>query len=114
MNIALLCLSAVLALAWLPILVKFFRNWRSRANPISLAICFIVAFACYICAIPFVGLGPDPIVTAVVIQAVNAVTCLFFHVAFGWARKRWIIEDELALRRARDTDYPENLDFPKS
>lgn len=109
MSVALLVLSFVLALAWLPILVKFFRNWRGRANPISLAICFIIAFAIYICIVPFFGQDVDPLTSAIVIQAVNAVTCLFFHISFGWAKKRWTPEGQVGRstrRQGRVSDYP--------
>lgn len=109
MSVALLVLSSVLALAWIPILVKFFRNWRGRANPISLAICFIIAFAIYICLVPFFGIHSDPLVTVGVVQAVNAVTCLFFHISFGWAKKRWTPEGQVEKRRGRSTDYPASV-----
>jgi len=112
MSVALMCLAVVLAIAWLPILIKFFRNWRNRANPISLAICFVVAFAMYTCLIPMVG-GSDPQVTALVVQIVNAVTCLFFHVSFGWAKKRWT-PGERPARRGRSTDYPDTVDSSKN
>jgi membrane protein YdbS with pleckstrin-like domain len=105
MNLALLVTSAILAVAWIPVLVRFFRNWRTRANPISLAICFLVAFSIYLCFVPFLGpSNNDPLLTALVIEGVNAVTCLFFYVSFGWARRKWNPKNE-KLRR-------ENGDFP--
>lgn len=115
MGVALLALSALLALAWLPILLNFFRNWRGRSNPISLAIVFIVFFAIYISIVPFVGAEQDPVVMMCVVQGVNAVTCLFFHISFRWARKRWSPKDkdappdEQPKRRVRGTDYPTNV-----
>lgn len=119
MSVALLCLSSILALAWLPILIKFFRNWRGRANPISLAICFIIAFAIYICIVPFFE-TQDPLVMALVVQIVNAVTCLFFHISFGWAKKRWTPDGQTTRsgtipatttkRGSRTTDYPASVE----
>lgn len=104
MNVALLCLSGLLAMAWLPILLQFAKNWKGRSNPISLAICFIVAFAIYLCATPFLGMPDDPELAAMAMQAANAATCVFFHVSFGWARRKW--SPEMGSGRARVTDYP--------
>ena len=113
MNIALLIGCSILVLAWIPILVKFFRNWRARANPISLAICFAVAYAIYICMVPFFGEGQDPFVVDSVVVGVNAVTCLFFHASFGWAKKRWAPGENSYERRGRSTDYPSNIEKPQ-
>lgn len=114
MSFALLSSSAILALAWLPILFQFFKNWRGRNNPISLAICFVVAFAIYLCFQPFLTLfGPqaDPAVTALTVQAANTVTCLFFHVSFGWAKRKFGPEDR---RRGRVTDYPATVESDRA
>ncbi len=114
MSVALLCLSAVLAIAWLPVLFQFFRNWRSRNNPISLAICFVVAFAVYLCFQPFIGLfgqEADPKVTALAIQAANTAACVFFHISFGWARRKFGPDDRQVQRsRGRVTDYPATVE----
>lgn len=122
MSVALLCLSALLALAWLPILLQFFKNWRGRNNPISLAICFVVAFAIYLCFQPFLaifGSSADPAVTALSIQAANTVTCLFFHISFGWAKRKFGPEDRQTSsspspsvlgKRGRVTDYPATVE----
>lgn len=109
MNIVLLCLSALLALGWLPILFQFFRNWRQRNNPISLAICFAIAFTVYLCLVPFLGNVSDPVVTGLAIQGANAVTCAFFHISFGWAKRRWTPDSS----RGRVTDYPTSVE-PKN
>ncbi len=104
MATVLLCLSALLALGWLPILFQFYKNWRNRNNPISLAICFAIAFTVYLCLVPFLGDGSDPIVTALSIQGANAATCAFFHISFGWAKRRWTPGDRIG--KGRITDYP--------
>ena len=117
MNEALLVTSAILAVAWIPVLIRFFRNWRARANPISLAICFLVTFSIYLCFVPLMGAGSDPMTMALVVEVVNAATCLFFYVSFGWARRRWSPGDPSGHegagreppRRGRTTDYPDTV-----
>jgi O-antigen ligase len=104
MQTTLLILSTVLAMAWVPVLLRFFRNWRGRANPISLAICFLVAFAIYICYAPLTD--TDPVTMAVVIEAVNLAVCVFFYVSFGWAEKRWPKRVKVALRPKPDSNFP--------
>lgn len=110
MNIVLLALSALLALGWLPILFKFFRNWRERNNPISLAICFAIAFTVYLCLIPFLGNVSDPVVTGLAIQGANAATCAFFHISFGWAKRRWAPGSD----RERASGYPTSIESKSS
>jgi hypothetical protein len=34
-----LALAGIAVCAWAPILIRFYRNWKRRQNPISLAIC---------------------------------------------------------------------------
>lgn len=107
MNVALLCLSGLLALAWLPILLQFAKNWKGRNNPISLAICFIVAFEIYLCVTPFFGVPKDPIWAAMAVQVANAATCTFFHISFSWARRKW--SPDMGASRGRVTDYPTSI-----
>jgi hypothetical protein len=42
----------IAALLWVPVLIKFWRAWRARRNPISLAIAGLAAFAAWTCALP--------------------------------------------------------------
>ncbi len=105
MNLALLGITVVLTIAWVPVLVRFFRNWRARSNPISLAIFFLVAGSVYQSFVPLITGSVDPVGAALVVQAVNAVTCLFFHISFSWARKRW-------TDRSTDRTNPETNGVP--
>jgi hypothetical protein len=47
MMLILMILSVVVALAWLPLLLRFFRGWRNRRNPVSLAICAALCLFTY-------------------------------------------------------------------
>jgi hypothetical protein len=104
-NAVLWCLSALLVLGWLPIFLQFLKNWRGRGNPISLAICFVVAFAIYLGLVPLLGAATDPESAALAIQVANAVTCGFFHAANGWSKRKWV-PNETGSGRGRRTDYP--------
>lgn len=45
---ALLLAGGVLVEAlWIPLLLRFIRNWRERGNPVSLAIAVLIAFAMF-------------------------------------------------------------------
>jgi predicted permease len=104
MIVALLCLSVLLFFGWIPILIQFFKNWRTRSNPISLAICFVVAFSIYLCLVPFLGKAADPEVAALALQVANGVTCVFFHAANSWAKRKWSPVD--IDGKGRVTDFP--------
>mgnify|MGYP003385400708 CR=1 FL=1 len=77
------------ALAWLPILWKFLTTWKSRKNPISLAIAASVTVFIYgdaaIILLWKAGLAWTLWATVVL----NALACFHFYLAFFWARKRF-------------------------
>ena len=43
MVVSYFVLAGIVVCAWAPILIRFYRNWQHRHNPISLAICSAVA-----------------------------------------------------------------------
>lgn len=82
-----LAAALVVALAWIPVLLRFFRSWRERANPISLAICVLVAEAIYLPVYAAIVLPPSwPLVT---IAFVGGIACGSFYIAFWWAKRRF-------------------------
>lgn len=81
----------VAALAWVPILLKFFRTWRARKNPVSFAIITVIALCMY-CSLTgiwfFTGqASPMMAITAIVIG--ELVVCVNFHVAFAISDARF-------------------------
>ena len=82
-----LVISLAVALAWVPVLLKFFRSWRERANPISLAICILISTAIYLPVYTAVALPLCwPVATIIV---VGGVACVSFYLALWAARKRF-------------------------
>lgn len=83
--------SVLLALLWIPIFLNFFRAWRERKNPVSLAICGIIAYAVYNNAVS-VGLyafGGSPKWSTVGIIVFEGITCVNFYFAFRWSQRKF-------------------------
>lgn len=84
-------LSGLLALTWIPILLRFVRSWRARRNPVSLAICGIILLSIYsnVLTIAVYALDGEPVWAAIATHAFNALICLNFYLAFEWTKKRF-------------------------
>lgn len=79
--------AIIIALAWLPVLTRFFRSWRARGNPISLAICVLIGFAIYVpCYLAIVFSPSWPIAT---VNAIDGITCATFYVAIRSASRKF-------------------------
>ncbi len=89
----------VLALAWIPIILRFYRQWRNRKNPVSLAICLILFFIIYgdIGAFLIYQGVLNSTVVRLAWEGVQLCICAYFHTAFWIADRRF--RDE---RRAKD------------
>lgn len=79
--------AVVVAIAWLPILLRFFRSWRQRNNPISFAICMLVFFALYVPTYVAATFPTSWPVAA--IFAVDAMSCLTFYGTFWLSNRRF-------------------------
>lgn len=86
--------AAILSAAfWLPVMARFWQAWRSRRNPISLAILALVAFEALLHLTPFWLLphedGGMPMVLWIVgvNEAVGMAVCANFYLAFRLARR---------------------------
>jgi hypothetical protein len=86
-EIAIAVIGALVALGWLPVFHHFWRSWRKRRNPISLAICGLIGFMVYINVAIYIFLDNDPLWTASVVGGVNIVVLLNFYACFRWAEK---------------------------
>lgn len=75
--------SFILALAWLPMLLKFLVHWRQRKNPLSFAIALTLAYVVYSSALQGWSLLArfeiDDLVEASVLT--NVIVCGNFYLA---------------------------------
>ena len=79
--------AAIVALAWIPVFLRFFRSWRTRGNPISMAICVLVVYALYVPIFMTASLPPSwPPVTVI---AVDAIVCMTFYGTFHFADRKF-------------------------
>lgn len=91
MTLVLAIASFMQALAWVPIGVFFFRRWRERRNPISLALCLTTAYAAWSGAVPYWLARPRVgswVGWALLIA--NALTVTLAHVSLLWAKKKFV------------------------
>lgn len=82
---------AALALAWVPLLVRFLRGWRSRKNPVSLAICATISALIYgniTTALTAMGQGAWETVRMLTV-AVNVFVVVNFYLSFHWSSQRF-------------------------
>lgn len=79
--------ALVCALGWLPVLLRFFRSWRARGNPISLAICVLVIYALYMPVYMTSTLKVSwPLATLV---ATDLIACLTFYATIYYAAQKF-------------------------
>jgi hypothetical protein len=91
MFYALAITMCAITAAWSPIFVKFFQAWRSRHNPVSLAICGVIALVIYSNAISL-GVSTfdgNPLLSTVAVIAFNMVACLNCYLAFRWSDRKF-------------------------
>lgn len=84
-------IPTALALAWVPLLVRFLCGWHIRRNPVSLAICATISALIYgniTTALTAMGQGTWETVRILTI-AVNAFVILNFYLSFHWSRQRF-------------------------
>lgn len=79
--------TVTLALAWLPVFVRFFRSWRARGNPISIAICTLILVTLYV-PVYLAGCIPSSWPLATVI-ALSVIACATFYGTFYYANRRF-------------------------
>lgn len=76
---------------WVPILLKFYRNWIHRRNPISLAICAAITLLMWL-AIAGIWSVSGEVSSEVVTfasAAISAVVALYANFTFYWAKKKF-------------------------
>lgn len=91
MTTAIVIVSIVLAAGWIPLAVRFLRGWRSRKNPVSLAICAALCLFAYTNALfALVAIdGASLQFLAIATHVFEVVVIANFYVAFKWSEKRF-------------------------
>lgn len=83
--------SLVLAIAWVPLFLRFLRGWRNRKNPVSLAICACISFLIYgNVTTTLLALDAGAWQTVRILSIVfNAFVVVNFYVSFHWSNQRF-------------------------
>ena len=84
--LALTLISMAVSLLWIPVLLFFFKNWRGRKNPISLAICGVIFFVIYSDVLVLLSKVSCSDISLYIMQSTEVLTIFFFYVSFRWAR----------------------------
>lgn len=87
MNTVLIFTSCMLAAAWLPLAARFNRGWKSRKNPVSLAIAaaaLLFAYTNVLFAFALIGQASWEF-SAIATHAFDFVVVINFYVAFRWS-----------------------------
>lgn len=89
MNFSAVLFTAALtvACAWIPVFLRFLRSWRTRGNPISLAICALVMLALYVPVFAVLEISASwPLATVI---AIDGITCATFYVTVHVASRKF-------------------------
>ena len=91
MNAALIIASGALALMWIPLALRFNRGWKTRRNPVSLAICAAILLSVY--GNIMYALAVADVTTwrffAMATHVFEAIVIGNFYVAFRWSDKKF-------------------------
>jgi hypothetical protein len=79
--------ALVVALGWLPILIRFLRAWRERSNPISFAICVLILMALYVP--PYIASMLPSSWPVAAIVTIDFIACATFYAALYRAARRF-------------------------
>ena len=84
--------AGIAVLLWLPILLKFYKAWLGRHNPVSLAICALILLLVWssVAGAWLVTGSLDADVVILVSTGMSALVAAFSHVAFYWSDKRFV------------------------
>lgn len=85
-------LASAAGLAWIPVLVFFFKNFRERKNPVSLAIGTMVALMIlYIGPVDYwiTSGATNKVWVLAAFDLLSLAVCLFFYLAIKWSEERF-------------------------
>jgi hypothetical protein len=91
-TIARIAFALLATVAWLPVLAFFFRNFKTRNNPVSLAIGTLVALSMlYVGPVDYwltSGTANKEWVS-LTFDILSVAVCIHFYLAIRWSRKRF-------------------------
>ena len=92
MNVVLTLLSGALALAWIPLALRFSRGWKTRKNPVSLAICAATLQFTYTNVLFALALSHETTwrFFAIATHSFELIVVVNFYVAFRWSDKKFV------------------------
>ncbi len=88
-NIVVISIAAVLAVAWVPVGVHFWRSWKNRGSPLSLAILALIGYPIFINASTAIFLTEAEITTLLILIGTNLLLLLNFVMCFRWQKERF-------------------------
>lgn len=92
MTALLIGVSCVLALAWLPLALRFKRGWTNRRNPVSLAICAAALLFAYTNVLFAFTLASQTSWSffAIATHVFDTAVVVNFYAAFRWSDRRFV------------------------
>lgn len=88
-DIAIVVIAAILAASWVPVAVYFWRSWKHRGSPLSLAICALIAYPIFTNVSSAIFLTGNGQQTVLVMVATNTMLLLNFAICFKWQKQRF-------------------------
>jgi hypothetical protein len=85
-------IAGLAVLLWLPILLKFYKAWLGRHNPVSLAICAVIILLVWstVAGAWLVTGSLDADVVVLVTSGMSATVAAFAHIAFYWSDRKFV------------------------
>lgn len=87
MSIILGSVSLVLAIAWHFVAVYFWKSWRKRKSPLSLAICALTGYPIFINANSIIFLHQDRELSVALMVGANFILLVNFAICFKWQKR---------------------------
>ena len=88
-EIALIVVSALLGAAWVPVGVHFWKSWKRRGSPLSLAICALIGFPVFTNVSTTIFLTGGRTSTVLAMVGTNFMLLMNFMICFKWQKERF-------------------------
>lgn len=91
MTTLLAIVSLAFAVGWVPLALRFSRGWKTRKNPVSLAICLatlLFAYTNVLFALVLMG-QTTWLYFAVATHTFDLIVLVNFYISFHWSDKRF-------------------------
>lgn len=80
-------LGFIVAAGWVPVLARFWKSWRARHHPLSLAICALISLMVYINLAVYFFVTSNPMWTSIIIGSLNIAIICAFYICLYWEKK---------------------------